>query len=160
MNTKGNFVYIACCALLAFVFAVGLRTTAYAQTSGPDEQRRAWESGVYAPINTPTAQQHTHATEGPLGDDLPAVPIQPLAQQARRLQAALEFLGQPLPKTTQNVLNKALSEHDDQVAAGSLQLALDPFVLAIVDINAESRVKVQRGPADAALIQGGSRFSW
>ena len=86
------------------------------------------------------------------------MPIQPLAQQARRLQAALEFLGQPFPKSTQDALNKALAEHEDQAAANSLQLALDPFVLAIVDINAESRVKVQRGPADAALVQGGSRF--
>src|ERR1700721_3496887 len=44
------------------------------------------------------------------------------------------------------------------MVAPSLSVALDPFVLAIVDSNAESRVKVQRGPADAALIQGGSRF--
>jgi hypothetical protein len=129
-------------ALLALVFAVALLTSAYAQTSGPDEQTRA----------------PAHATEGPLGDDLPTVPIQPLAQQARRLQEALEFLGQPFPKSTQGALNKALSEHEDQAAANALQLALDPLVLAIVDINAESRVKVQRGPADAALVQGGSRF--
>ena len=151
MKTKAS-------ALLALVFAVALLTGAYAQSSGPDEQRRAWDSGVYPPIHTPAAQAHSPAAEGPLGDDLPAVPIQPLAQQARRLQAALEFLGQPFPKSTQDALNKALSEHEDQTAANSLQLALDPFVLAIVDINAESRVKVQRGPADAALVQGGSRF--
>jgi hypothetical protein len=160
MNTKARTasVCIVHSALLALVFAVALLTSAYAQTSGPDEQRRAWNSGVYPPINTPAEPQHSHATEGPLGDDLPAVPIQPLAQQARRLQAALEFLGQPFPKSTQSAVNKALSEHEDQAAVNSLQLALDPFVLAIVDINAESRVKVQRGPADAALVQGGSRF--
>src|SRR3984885_14580608 len=145
-------------APLALVFAVALLTNGYAQTSGPDEQRRAWDSGVYPPIHTPSGQQHSHATEGPIGDDLPAVPIQPLAQQARRLQAALEFLGQPFPRSTHDALNKALAEHEDQTAANSLQLALDPFVLALVDINAESRVKVQRGPADAALVQGGSRF--
>jgi hypothetical protein len=144
------FVY---CVLLVLVFAIAPPMSAYVQTSGPDEPRRAGESGVSA-----GDQHHTHATEGPLGEDLPAVPIQPLAQQARRLQAALEFLGQPFLKSTQDAINHALSEHDDQAAAKSLQLALDPFVLAIVDINAESRVKVQRGPADAALIQGGSRF--
>src|ERR1700722_7489014 len=160
MNTKTRtasacFVYRV---LLVLVFAVAPPMSAYVQTSGPDEQRRAWESGVYLPINTPAVQQPSRAAEVPLGDDVPAVPIQPLAQQARRLQAALEFLGQPFPKSTQEALNKALSEHDDQAATNSLQMALDPFVLAIVDINAESRVKVQRGPADAALIQGGSRF--
>jgi hypothetical protein len=151
-------VFIVYRVLLACVFALALVTSAVAQTPGPDEQRWAWGAGVLPPTNTPAAQQPSHAAEGPLGDDVPAVPIQPLAQQARRLQAALEFLGQPFPKSTQEALNKALSEHDDQAATNSLQMALDPFVLAIVDINAESRVKVQRGPADAALIQGGSRF--
>jgi hypothetical protein len=150
MNTMTCFAY---CVLLVLVFAIAPPMSAYVQISGPDEPRRAGESGVSA-----GDQHHTHATEGPLGEDLPAVPIQPLAQQARRLQAALEFLGQPFLKSTQDAINHALSEHDDQAAAKSLQLALDPFVLAIVDINAESRVKVQRGPADAALIQGGSRF--
>jgi hypothetical protein len=160
MNTTARIalVCVVHSALLVFVFAVALLTSVNAQTSGPDQQRRAWDSGVYPPIHTPAEQQHSHATEGPLGEDLPAVPIQPLAQQARRLQAALEFLGQPFPKSTQGALNQALSEHEDQAATNSLQLALDPFVLAIVDINAESRVKVQRGPADAALVQGGSRF--
>ena len=151
MNTKAR-------VLLACVFALAVVTSAVAQTPGPDEQRWAWGAGVLPQTNTPAAQQPSHAAEVPLGDDVPAVPIQPLAQQARRLQAALEFLGQPFPKSTQEALNKALSEHDDQAATNSLQMALDPFVLAIVDINAESRVKVQRGPADAALIQGGSRF--
>ena len=86
------------------------------------------------------------------------MPIQPLAQQVRRLEAALEFLGQPFPKSTQDAINRALSQREDQAAANSLQQTLDPFVLAVVDINAESRVKVVRGPAEAALIQGGSRF--
>jgi hypothetical protein len=158
IKSKDPLIFTLYPVMLACVFFLALITRAPAQTSGPDQQRRAWDSGVYAPIGTPGAQGHSHTMEGPIGDDVPTVPIQPLAQQARRLQAALEFLGQPMPKATQEALSKALSEHDDQVAASSLQLALDPFVLAIVDINAESRVKVQRGPADAALIQGGSRF--
>ena len=86
------------------------------------------------------------------------MPIQLLAQMRDASQEALEFLGQPFPKNTQRALNKALSEHEDQAAANSLQVALDPFVLAIVDINAESRVKVQRGPADAVRCPGESRF--
>jgi hypothetical protein len=100
MNTKTRtasacFVYRV---LLVLVFAIAPPMSAYVQTSGPDEQRRAWESGVYLPINSPGEQQHPHATEGPLGDDLPAVPIQPLAQQARRLQAALEFLNMTIKR--------------------------------------------------------------
>ncbi len=102
MNTKARTtsVCILNYALLSLAFAVALLASAFAQTSGPDAQRRAWDSGVNPPVSTLAAsgrdeQQHSHATEAPLGDDLPAVPIQPLAQQARRLQAALEFLGQP-----------------------------------------------------------------
>ena len=65
-----------------------------------------------------------------------------------------------LPEYRMHAINRAVSEPDAQVAANSLQRILDPYVLAIVDINAESRVKVERGPADPVLTQGGSRFSW
>ena len=39
-----------------------------------------------------------------------------------------------------------------------LEQTLEPYVLATVDINAESRVKVERGPAPAELVKGGSRL--
>jgi hypothetical protein len=87
-----------------------------------------------------------------------AVALQPLAQQVRRIEDALNFVGQPLPAKTAEAINRAIDETDEQAAVESIQQALDPFVLASVDINAESRVKVERGTADAALIQGGSRF--
>lgn len=102
-----------------------------------------------------SAQQSpdAHAVESP-----PSVPLQPLAQQARRLEDALAYLGQPLPDKTTDVINNAIAMNDEIAAAKKLQEALDPFVLAVVDINAESRVKVSRGPADPALVQAGSRF--
>jgi hypothetical protein len=104
------------------------------------------------------SQPQSNAAAGLLGSDLPPVAIQPLAQQVRRLESALDFLGQPLSQGTQDAINRAVSDSDAQAAANSLQRILDAFVLAIVDINAESRVRVERGPAEAALIQGGSRF--
>jgi hypothetical protein len=151
------------CHALLLLLAGSALTCAVAQTSGPDKQRPAWETGISDPVNTApasTSDQHHHADSAGalLGNDLPAVPIQPLAQQVRRLEAALEFLGQPFLKSTQDAINSALSQNEDQAAATALQRALDPSVLAVVDINAESRVKVARGPADAALIQGGSRL--
>jgi hypothetical protein len=91
-------------------------------------------------------------------DDLPAVPIQPLAQQVRRIESALEYLGQPLSESTLRAINAAVSRADESDATHGLQQALDPYVLATIDINAESRVKVERGPAPASLVQGGSRF--
>ncbi len=127
-----------------------------------DSQGHAWEAGVNGPGSSDPAasnlQTQSNAGEGLLGSDLPPVAIQPLAQQVRRLESALDFLGQPLSQSAQDAINKAVSDPDAQLAANSLQQILDPYVLAIVDINAESRVKVEHGPAEAALIQGGSRF--
>ncbi len=130
------------------------------QTAGPDAQRYAWEAGTNdpSPFAASRSQTPSNAGGGLLGSDLPPVAIQPLAQQVRRLEAALDFLGQPLSQSTHDAINRAVSEPDAQVAANSLQRILDPYVLAIVDINAESRVKVERGPADPVLTQGGSRF--
>jgi hypothetical protein len=46
------------------------------------------------------------------------VPLQPLAQQVRRLEDALNYLGQPLPAETHAALNEAmaLSNETDAVA--------------------------------------------
>lgn len=90
--------------------------------------------------------------------DLPSVPLQPLAQQVRRLEDALNYLGQPLPDKARDAINAAIANDQEQTAVREIQRALDPFVIATVSINAESRVKVERGPADASLVQGGSRF--
>ena len=84
--------------------------------------------------------------------------MQPLAQQVRRLQAALELLGQPLTKSTQEAIDRAIAESDDAAGVKQLESALDGYVLAIVGINEESRVKVERGAAMAELVQGGSRY--
>ncbi len=90
--------------------------------------------------------------------DSPSVPLQPLAQQVRRLEDALNYLGQPLPAKTRDAINAAIAMPREEMAVEEIQQALDPFVIARVDINAESRVKVERGPAEASLVQGGSRF--
>ncbi len=76
---------------------------------------------------------------------------QPLAENARRLGQALEFLGTPLPKETSDALAEAITARD----AVKIQKLLDPHVLVAVNINPESRVKVARGPAEANLQQHG-----
>ena len=81
--------------------------------------------------------------------------MQPLLSQAIRLKDALSFLGSSLSaedisrlKTLQDKpLGKETSKH--------IQEILDPYCLAMVSINPESRVKVDRGPAKAKLVQGG-----
>src|SRR6266498_783315 len=86
---------------------------------------------------------------------IPGVEPQPLLAQAIRLKDALSFLGSSLSKEDvkrlQALQNKPLTSETSQL----VQTILDPYCLAIVDINPEARVKVLRGPANAKLIQGG-----
>ncbi|MEP6917860.1 MAG: hypothetical protein ABJC89_19595, partial [Acidobacteriota bacterium] len=98
------------------------------------------------------AQEHVHTVPGS------AVPLQPLAQQVRRLQTALRYLGQPLPDTDERALNDAVALADDGTAVTRVQDVLDRFVLASVHVNPESRVKVEQGPASPELVQDGMRL--
>ena len=86
------------------------------------------------------------------------VPLQPLAQQVRRLEDALNYLGQPLPPETHDALNEAMALPNETAAVAGIQKLLDPFVLAEVEINAESRVKVTQGAAKPDLVEGGTRL--
>ena len=85
--------------------------------------------------------------------DLPRVPVegQPLAANITRLMAALDYLGSSLAESDAKRLQAAANARDSQ----GLQQLLDPHVLFVVSLNAESRVKVQRGPASARLQQSG-----
>ncbi|MBC8356662.1 MAG: CehA/McbA family metallohydrolase [Planctomycetes bacterium] len=88
-----------------------------------------------------------------IAQDLDSVSVegQPLAANAKRLLSALEYVGRPLSEEESNRVLVAADARD----ANMLQQLLDPHVLFVVSLNAESRVKVQRGPANAALQQAG-----
>ena len=86
------------------------------------------------------------------------VPLQPLAQQARRLESALRFLGQPLPAVDHQTINDVIAMADERAAVARLQQVLDVYVLASVHINPESRVRVEQGAARPHLVQGGTRL--
>jgi hypothetical protein len=97
------------------------------------------------------AQEHAHPAAEP-------VALQPLAQQARRVQTALAFLGQPLPPSDRQAIDDAIGMIDERAAAAALQKVLDRHVIANVHINPESRVKVEPGDAKPDLVQGGTRL--
>ena len=80
-----------------------------------------------------------------------AVEGQPLGANVTRLVQALDYLGSPFPEAFREDLMAAVQRRD----ANKLQQLLDPHVLLVVSINPESRVKVQRGPAEAVLQQAG-----
>ncbi len=87
-----------------------------------------------------------------------SVPLQPFAQQVRRLEDALNYIGQPLSAADHAELNRALAVEDEVQAVARLQEVLDQYVLAEVDINAESRVKVKQGRAKPELVEEGVRM--
>ncbi len=97
---------------------------------------------------------HAPAADLPLVAEVEA---QPLKAQARRVVEALEFLGEPLPPAQRTAFEKAVALADDVEAVAAIQKALDPLAIAGVNVNPESRVKVQRGAAPASLHEQGWR---
>ena len=65
---------------------------------------------------------------------------QPLGANLLRLSNAMEVLGTPLPRKLRADLAEAAEARD----ARRLQELIDPRVLAVVRINPEERVKVER----------------
>ncbi|MGA8027701.1 MAG: CehA/McbA family metallohydrolase [Bryobacteraceae bacterium] len=86
------------------------------------------------------------------------VPIQPFALHVRQVEDALEYLGQPLPARDQRAINDAFGQADESKSVAQIEKVLDKYVLCFVDINAESRVKVEPGPAKPELVEGGTRL--
>lgn len=99
-----------------------------------------------------TATRPTTALALPILTDVAA---QPLLAQAIRLQEALAFLGSSLSEGDAKRLKALQQNVPNQETVGQIQALLDPYCLAMVTINPQARVTVQRGPAPARLIQGG-----
>ena len=85
------------------------------------------------------------------------VELQPLAAQVERVMQALEAAGAPLTKEQAAPLQAALAEADGAATAVKIQEILDSHCLVGVEINPESRVKVQEGPAAKDLMEQGWR---
>lgn len=91
----------------------------------------------------------------PPADIIEDVAPQPLLAQALRLQEALAFLGSALPPAAVQQLHALQQKALTPATAIQIQKILDPYCLAMVDINPEARVKVRRGQAKAVLTQSG-----
>jgi hypothetical protein len=94
-------------------------------------------------------------------DDLPivaGVEHQPLSAQVLRVIEALDVLGEPLPPADAAELRRLASAPGDPAeAVKRIQQVLDRYCLIGVNINPESRVKAQQGPARPELIEQGWR---
>jgi hypothetical protein len=100
--------------------------------------------------------QHQH--EPAPGSPLPLIEKiepQPLMAQALRISEALTFIGNPLPGYDIQLLQALSNKKLDKETVKMIQHILDPYCLAMVDINPESRVKVVQGPSKPVLMQEG-----
>jgi hypothetical protein len=88
----------------------------------------------------------------------PPIPLQPMAQHVRQLEEALNYLGQPLPAPDRRRINEAIANPDEAAAVAQLESVLDRYALVTVDINPESRVKVEQGAARPELVEAGARL--
>ena len=105
--------------------------------------------------STQNSAQHQHQPEIPqLLPIVENVESQPLFAQVTRLNEALTFLGSSLSAQDAKRLKDMGTQHDGDMVK-EIQHILDPYCLAMVDINPEARVKVLRGPAKARLLQDG-----
>lgn len=81
---------------------------------------------------------------------------QPLVESTRRLIEALNYVGAPLNARDVAALEAAFADAGSDVLLVT-QTILDPYCLAGVNINPESRVKVQEGRAPKELVEQGWR---
>ena len=96
-------------------------------------------------------------TPAPAPHHVAAVPLQPFAVLARRVETALEYLGQPLASSDRQALAAALAQTDDSAGVLAATAILDRYALVHVHINPESRVKATQGAAPPSLVQAGTR---
>ena len=94
------------------------------------------------------------AQDGPV---ITGLERQPFVAATRRLIEAMDFAGAPLPAEILTKIATASAAADDRETVRIIQETLDPLCVAVVNINAESRVKVAEGPAPKELIQQGWR---
>lgn len=91
--------------------------------------------------------------------ELPVVVVenQPFVAAVNRVVTALDAAGSPLSAKDKAAIAEAAKLPDASESNQRIQAVLDRHCLVLVNINAESRVKVNDGPAPAELIQQGWR---
>ena len=110
---------------------------------------------VAANLPIPLLAQHETHHAPATQSTITGVEPQPLLAQAIRLKEALSFLGSSLSNEDEQRLMALQLQPLNQETVKRVQSILDPYCLAMININPESRVKVLRGPATAKLIQNG-----
>ena len=116
--------------------------------------RRLSSSLLFLSFGIVSAAQHIHGNTDTI-TKIKGVEPQPLLAQAIRLKDALSFLGSALSKDDEKKLVQLQDQPFTALTVDKIQDILDPYCLAMVNINHEARVKVARGKATARLMQNG-----
>jgi len=87
----------------------------------------------------------------------PHVDVQPLLSQARRIIEAMRSLGEPFPDSDLARLKTAEDSGNEAAIRAAIEQLLDGRCLAGIRINPEGRVSIERGGADARLVEQGWR---
>ncbi|MBA4054527.1 MAG: hypothetical protein C0490_07440, partial [Marivirga sp.] len=106
-------------------------------------------------INVRLFAQHDHGSKDEKAYFVTNVEPQPLLAQAMRVSEALTFIGSSLPAESIGQLQALGNSPIAKETVIKVQEILDPYCLAMVEINPESRVKVVQGPARPVLMQEG-----
>ena len=107
---------------------------------------------IFSPLFI-NAQHHDHSKDG--NKKLISIEPQPLLAHAIRISEALNFAGSALSAVDQKKLKQLQRKKPSPQIILDVQQILDPYCIAYVDINPEARVKVEKGPAQSTLTQGG-----
>ena len=81
--------------------------------------------------------------------------VQPFISHAIRLKEALAYIGSPLSPEDEKKIEAIRHAAFTEKSMALIQEILDPYCIALVDINPEARVKVVKGTALPRLMQGG-----
>ncbi len=85
------------------------------------------------------------------------VEYQPFVAATERLLEAMRYAGAPLRKEDAAKIRSLIRQGDQNSAVDGIQTILDGYCVAGVNINPESRVKVDAGPVSKELVQQGWR---
>ncbi len=112
-------------------------------------------AGLMIVVMSLRAQHHHEPSPAGVLPAIGNVEPQPLLAQAQRVREALTFIGNALPADAIQQLQALEKNKLDHETTKKIQEILDPYCLALIEINPESRVKVMKGPVRPALMQEG-----
>jgi hypothetical protein len=81
--------------------------------------------------------------------------LQPFLARVKRVVEAMDFLGSPFSPNDKTIITRATEDADGEKSISRIEAVLDKYCLFDLNINPESRVKVEQGQAEPELVEKG-----